>query len=105
MGLQLNRYRALVEQHREAGAMHIRRYGWPPPETRVGAETGSSVEAQDNTSDASQQPIDDMRGRYTKREVASTARCCELCHEHFGSLWLHRGVCYACEMQLRETVS
>ena len=86
--------------------MHIKLHGWPPQNTHVGAEAASSKQDVDeNDLDVSKQSADDMRGRYIQQqEVASAARCCELCHERFGSLWLHRGVCYACEMQLREAV-
>jgi hypothetical protein len=84
--------------------MHIKVHGWPPQNTRVGTEADSPAEVKSNDADLSQQSADDMRERYTQQEVASAALCCELCHERFGSLWLHRGVCYACEMQLREAV-
>jgi len=83
--------------------MYIKLHGWPPRNTLVGAEANSLAEVESN-SDVSKQSADDMRGRYTQQEVASAARCCALCHGYFGSLWLHRGVCYACEMQLREAV-
>eukprot|EP01044_Picomonas_judraskeda_P015235 COSAG03_NODE_2524_length_2675_cov_3968.193323_4_plen_167_part_00 len=86
------------------GATHIKLHGWPPRNALVGAEAESAAGTEGNASDLSKQPVDDMRGRYAQQEDASAARCCELCHESFGALWLHRGVCYACEMELRETV-
>lgn len=104
---QLNRYRALVEKYREAGAMHIKLHGWPPCNALVGAVAASAETEADHT-DGSKQPTervpDEMRGRYTQQEAAEVSRCCGLCQGRFGALWLHRGVCYACEMQLRETV-
>jgi hypothetical protein len=37
------------------------------------------------------------------QELALAAsRRCQLCSESFGALWVHRGVCYACESTVRE---
>ena len=100
---QLNRYRALVEEHREAGAVHIKQHGWPPRNTHINTKSISAAGDESNDSAELNQPVDDVRGRYAQQENIAS-RCCELCKGSFGALWLHRGVCYACEMQLREMV-
>lgn len=101
--LQLNRYRALVEEHREAGAVHIKVHGWPPRNTLINTKPTSSAGDESNISAELNQRANDVRGRYAQQEN-TVSRCCELCKGNFGALWLHRGVCYACEMQLREMV-